>query len=108
MLAAIALAACGTLAGSNLTQVIAISVIIPPSVQRGDTFPAHATVLTAGGDSVATPVHWASFDTTIVGVVDSSAGRFVAKAVGTTNIQARAGALPSNPIPITVFAPPTP
>jgi hypothetical protein len=88
--------------------VIAISVIVADSVLQGDTLHAHATVLDAGGDSVVTPIHWTSFDTTIVGVVDSTGGTFVGKNAGTTNIQARAGALPSNPVPITVVAPPPP
>lgn len=106
MLTAVALAACGTLAGSNLTQVIAISIIVADSVQQGDTLHAHATVLNASGDSVVTPVHWTSFDTTVVGVVDSTAGTFVGKNPGITSIQARAGTLPSNPVLITVVAPP--
>jgi hypothetical protein len=91
-----------------MTQVIAISVSVAPSAVQGDTIHAHAHAITAGGDSVAATIRWASFDTIIVGVVDSTMGTFLAKAPGTTSIQARDGTLPSNPIPIVVVAPSTP
>lgn len=104
---ALAVWACGNL-GTNLSQVIAVSVSVADSVFQADTLRARATGITAGGDSVATAVRWASFDTTILGVVDSTRGVFLGKNVGSTNIQARAGTLPSNLLPIRVVARPTP
>jgi hypothetical protein len=100
-------AACGSL-GTDLTQVIAISISVADTAFQGDTVRAHAKALTAGGDSVTTAVRWASFDTSIVGVVDSTVGTFIAKRPGTTSIQARAGTLRSNLVPISVIARPTP
>ena len=94
--------------GTNLNQVIAVSVSVADTVFQPDTFHAHATGVTAAGDTVATTVRWASFDTTIIGVVDSTMGTFVAKQPGVTSIQARAGTLPSNPVPILVLPPPGP
>jgi len=94
--------ACGLLS-TNLDQVIAIAIPGPPdSVGVGDTLRAHATALTAGGDSVAATIYWASFDTTILAVADSMQGLFVGRAAGSTSIAARTGNLRSNPFPVTV------
>jgi hypothetical protein len=95
--------ACGTL-GTDLAQVIAISVTVDSVVQVADTLRGHAGALTAGGDTVPATIYWASFDTTILAVADSTAGVFVGRQVKTTSLQARTGNLRSNPIPIRVAA----
>jgi hypothetical protein len=97
-------AACGTV-GTDPTQVIAISVAVDSVVPVADTLRGHATALTARGDTVPATFYWASFDTTILAVADSSAGVFVGRRVARTSIQARNGNLRSNPIPISVIAP---
>jgi hypothetical protein len=99
--------ACGTF-GPNLNEVVQITVIIADSVVLGDTLRGHATAANARGDTVPATVEWASFDTTVIAVVDSNAGVFVGRKVGTTSVQARNDNLRSNPIPIRVTALPTP
>ena len=87
--------------------MIAISIPGPvDSVAVGDTLRAHATALTGAGDSVAATFYWASFDTTVLAVVDSSNGVFVGRNAGFTSIMARTGDLRSNPLPVTVTAAP--
>ena len=94
---------CGNL-GTNLDQVIALAVTVSDSVRQGDTLRARAWGVTAAGDSVGRQVAWHSQDSTILAVADSTAGKFVGRNQGTTNIQARSGTLPSNLIVIRVVA----
>ena len=100
-------AACGTF-GPNLTEVIQITVVVADSVAVADTLRAHASAANARGDTVPATLVWTSFDTTILALPDSTAGVFVGRKVGLTNIQARttrtADSLRSNPIPIHVIA----
>jgi hypothetical protein len=88
----------------DLDAVIQITVVVASSVEMTDTLRAHASAGTARGDTVPMAFAWTSFDTTILAVADSAAGVFVGRKVGATPIQARAGTLRSNPIPITVTA----
>jgi len=99
--------ACGSFA-PDLTEVIKITVVVADSVHVADTLRAHATAANARGDTVPATLVWTSFDTTVLAVADSSAGAFVGRKVGTTNLQARADSLRSDPILIHVTAQPTP
>lgn len=86
----------------DYSEVTQITVLVADSVVLTDTLHAHATTATAGGDTVPATFVWASFDTAILALPDSSAGVFVGRQVGTTFIQTRADKLRSNPIPIRV------
>jgi hypothetical protein len=100
-------AACGNIAG-DLRGVIAIDVVIPDSarVERNDTIIPTAVALDGNGDTVSgVTVYWSSLDTAGAGILqlaDSTTGRFVALAPGTSQIQARVGNLRSNPLAVTV------
>ena len=83
-------------------MVIQITVVVADSVAVADTLRAHASAANARGDTVPATVVWTSFDTTILALADGTAGVFVGRKVGTTNLQARTGNLRSNPIPIHV------
>ena len=100
-MAAVVEQACGTL-DIDPTQPIAIVITVPASVEQQDTLRAHATSLTAGGDTVPAAVTWSSLDTTLLGIVDSVNGVFLGKQAGVTQILARAGNLRSLGIAITV------
>lgn len=99
--------ACGTF-GLDLAEVVQITVRVADSVAVADTLRAHASAANARGDTVPATVVWTSFDTTVLALADSAAGVFVGRKVGSTNLQARTGNFPSNPIPIRVIAPTTP
>lgn len=96
-LAAAALA-CGKL-GTNLDDVVALEIVLPDSgkIDVGDTLRPSARALNGRGDSVAAQIFWASLDTAIIVVVDSTDGRTYGRAPGTGRLQARTGALRSNP-----------
>lgn len=100
-----AAAACGQL-GTDLNRVVALEVFFPDSglLEIGDTLHPSARALNGHGDSVAAQIFWTSLDTGIVSVVDSGTGKTFAKAVGTGRLQARFGALRSNPENVFVFA----
>ena len=99
-----ATAGCGQL-GTDLNQVVALEVFFPDSglLEIGDTLHPSARALNGHGDSVAAQIFWTSLDTGIVSVVDSGTGKTFAKAVGTGRLQARFGALRSNPENVFVF-----
>ena len=99
-----ATAGCGQL-GTDLNQVVALEVFFPDSglLEIGDTLYPSARALNGHGDSVAAQIFWTSLDTGIVSVVDSGTGKTFAKAVGTGRLQARFGALRSNPENVFVF-----
>jgi len=80
-------------------------VFLPDSgrVEVGDTLRPSARALNGRGDSVAAQIYWSSLDTAIVPVVDSGTGATFAKAAGTGRLQARTGALRSNPQTIVVL-----
>jgi hypothetical protein len=98
LLALTASFACSQL-GTDLDQAVAVEVVFPDSgrIDVNDTLRPHARALNGRGDSVAATIVWASLDTGIVRVVDSTTGVTFAKAVGTGRLQARAGTLRSNP-----------
>ena len=81
-------------------------MVFPDSgrLEIGDTLRPHARALNGHGDSVAAQVYWTSLDTAIVTVVDSGTGVTFGKAIGTGRLQARFGALRSNPENVFVFA----
>ena len=99
-----ATAGCGQL-GTDLNQVVALEVFFPDSglLEIGDTLYPSARALNGHGDSVAAQIFWTSLDTGIVSVVDSGTGKTFANAVGTGRLQARFGALRSNPENVFVF-----
>ncbi len=85
---------------------MAIEVILPDSarVEITDTFRPRARALNGLGDSVAAQLNWSSLDTAFLEVLDSATGVSLAKAVGTARLQARVGALRSNPQAVSVLA----
>jgi len=106
VLSAVAAGACG-LVSTNFDQVIGLSITnVPGTVAVGDTLKARAVALTAGGDSVSATIYWASFDTTVLAVADSTKGYFVGRMAGATAVQARTGDLRSNSFAVTVTATP--
>lgn len=87
-------------------QPVAIEVILPDSsrVEVTDMVRPRARALNGLGDSIAAQVSWSSLDTALV-VLDSATGVSLAKAVGTARLQARTGALRSNPQNVFVLPP---
>jgi hypothetical protein len=83
-------------------EVIAIVVTVHDSVEERDTLRAHATTLTAAGDTVTAAMVWSSLDTTLLGVVDSTTGVFLGKQAGLGTIYARSANLRSSGITITI------
>jgi hypothetical protein len=83
---------------------VAIEVILPDSgrVEVTDTVRPTARALNGVGDSIAAQVSWSSLDTAIA-VLDSTTGASLAKAVGSGRLQARVGALRSNPQTIVIL-----
>lgn len=94
----VALAACSKL-GTNLDDIVALEITLPDSgtVVVGDTLHPSARALNGRGDSVPAVIFWSSLDTAIIAVLDSTDGRTLGKAAGTGRLQARTGALRSNP-----------
>lgn len=105
-LAALLLAAvaCSNL-GTNLDDVVALDISVPDSISIGDTLQPTARALNGRGDSVAADIVWNSLDTAIIAVLDSATGRAFGKAAGTGRLQARTGALRSNPQSVIVREP---
>jgi hypothetical protein len=103
-LAVAALLACGKL-GTDLDQVVALELVLPDTILVGDTFLAAGRALNGRGDSVAAQIYWSSLDTAIVAVLDSATGSTYGKAAGTGRLQARTGALRSNPQSLIVREP---
>ena len=104
LLALTAALACGQL-GTDLDQLVALEVFLPDSgrVEVGDTLHPGARALNGRGDSVPAQVYWASLDTAFVMVLDSATGVSRADSAGTARLQARAGALRSNPQSVLVL-----
>ena len=89
--------------GTDLARVIALAVTVRDSVKQADTLRARATALTARGDTVPATIYWASLDTSLLALADSTTGVFVGKKLGTARLQARSGTLRSNLVPIIVY-----
>jgi hypothetical protein len=104
VLVAAAVLACGKVA-TNVDQVIAIDVVLPDSIRVADTLLPSARALNGRGDSVAAEIFWSSLDTAIIAVLDSATGETLGRAVGTGRVQARTGALRSNPQSVIVRGP---
>jgi len=87
-------------------QAVAVEVILPDSgrVEITDTYRPRGRALNGVGDSVAAQLYWSSLDTAFIAVLDSATGVSLAKAVGSGRLQARVGALPSNPQSVSVLA----
>lgn len=83
---------------------MAIEVILPDSgrVEVTDTVRPTARALNGVGDSIAAQVYWSSLDTAIA-VLDSTTGASLAQAVGSGRLQARVGALRSNPQTVVIL-----
>ena len=73
-------------------------------VEELDTLRPLARALDGRGDSVASPIYWASLDTANLMVLDSTTGVTVGRQPGTGRLQARVGTLPSNPLAVRVLA----
>ena len=114
MLAAVAACKIST----DLSQPVAIELILPDSgrVELTDTFRPRAVALNGAGDSVPTDIFWASLDTAVLAVIDSTTGASVPKIVfdastglprpagSSGRLQARTATLRSNPQLIQVLA----
>lgn len=99
----VAVLACGKL-GTDLDDVVALEITLPDSGRMvvGDTMQPGARALNGRGEAVVAEIFWTSLDTAIIEVLDSTDGRTHAKAAGTGRLQARTGALRSNPQNVTV------
>lgn len=85
---------------------MALEVVLPNGgvAELTDTLRPSARALNGYGDSVMAEIFWASLDTATIAVLDSETGVTLAKAIGIGRLQARAGALRSNPQSVTVLA----
>ena len=83
---------------TNPDLPVAIEVILPDSarVEVTDTFRPSGQVLNGVGGTLPDSLFWTSFDTTLT-VVDSATGVSYGALVGSARLQARTGALYSNP-----------
>lgn len=79
-------------------------MILPDSgrVEVTDIVRPTARALNGVGDSVAAQVYWSSLDT-IIAVLDSTTGVSLAQAVGSGRLQARVGALRSEPQAVVIL-----
>lgn len=100
------LLACGKF-GTNLDEVVALEITLPDSgrIDVGGALFPQARALNGRGDSVAAEILWSSLDTAIITVTDSTTGETFGKAAGTGRLQARTGALRSNPQSVIVRGP---
>jgi len=91
---------------TDLDQPVAIDIVLPDSgrVEVTDTFRPRARALNGIGDSVQAELSWASLDTAVLAVLDSTTGVSISKTIGSARLQARTGNLFSNPQTVTVLA----
>jgi len=91
---------------TDLDQPVAIDIVLPDSgrVEVTDTFRPRARALNGIGDSVQAELSWASLDTAVLAVLDSTTGVSISKTMGSARLQARTGNLFSNPQTVTVLA----
>jgi hypothetical protein len=95
--------ACGKL-GTELNQVIAVVTAAPDSLEEYDTLIPRAAALNGAGDSVSTTILWASLDSVLT-VLNDTTGKTVASHTRQTGrLQAHVGNLYSNPIAIRTLA----
>ena len=90
---------------TDLDQPVAIDIVLPDSgrVEVTDTFRPRARALNGIGDSVQAELSWASLDTAVLAVLDSTTGVSISKTTGSARLQARTGNLFSNPQTVTVL-----
>ena len=90
---------------TDVIQPVAIELRLPDSgrVELTDTFRPTARAFNGIGDSVQATFVWASLDTAILAVLDSTTGVSISKTLGTARLQARTGNLISNPQFVTVL-----
>ena len=90
---------------TDLDQPVAIDIVLPDSgrVEVTDTFRPRARALNGIGDSVQAELSWASLDTAVLAVLDSTTGVSISKTIGSARLQARTGNLFSNPQTVTVL-----
>jgi hypothetical protein len=95
--------ACGTLE-PDLNQVVAIEVSSRDSLEQFDTLRPRARALNGRGDSVPATILWASLDTVLTVLNDTSGKTVVNRPALTGRLQARVGSLRSNPLSIRALA----
>src|SRR6266550_1813647 len=90
---------------TDLDQPVAIDIVLPDSgrVEVTDPFRPRARALNGIGDSVQAELSWASLDTAVLAVLDSTTGVSISKTIGSARLQARTGNLFSNPQTVTVL-----
>jgi len=90
---------------TDLDQPVAIDIVLPDSgrVEVTDTFRPRARALNGIGDSVQAELSWASLDTAVLAVLDSTTGVSISKTIGSARLEARTGNLFSNPQTVTVL-----
>lgn len=105
VLAAAAATGCKALT-PDFDAIIAIEVVVPDSgrLEVGDTLRPRARAINGRGDSTAATFVWSALDSTLQ-IVDSATGLTLGRFVGAGRLVARAGALRSNAVTITVRAP---
>ena len=84
---------------------MAIEIVLPDSgrVEVTDTFRPRALALNGVGDSVQAEFSWASLDTALLAVLDSTTGVSISKTIGSARLEARTGNLFSNPQTVSVI-----
>jgi len=95
--------ACGTLE-PDLDQVVALEVSLPDSLEQFDTLRPRARALNGRGDSVPATILWASFDTVLTVLNDTTGTTVVNRPGQTGRLQARVGNLRTNPLSIRALA----
>jgi len=90
---------------TDLDQPVAIDIVLPDSgrVEVTDTFRPRARALNGIGDSVQAELSWASLDTAVLAVLDSTTGVSISKTIGSARLEARTGNLFSNPQTVSVI-----
>ncbi len=90
---------------TDLNQPVAIEIVLPDSgrVEVTDTFRPRALALNGVGDSVQAEFSWASLDTALLAVLDSTTGVSISKTIGSARLEARTGNLFSNPQTVSVI-----
>ena len=90
---------------TDLNQPVAIEIVLPDSgrVEVTDTFRPRALALNGVGDSVQAEFSWASLDTALLAVLDSTTGASISKTIGSARLEARTGNLFSNPQTVSVI-----
>lgn len=92
--------------GTDLTHVVGLSVAARDSLEEYDTLIPQARALNGRGESTTAALFWATLDTAILTVLDSTTGKTVVNHVGLTpgRLQVRAGTLFSNPLDVRPLA----